>query len=304
MPFRNLKVYRLSKKLPLSADKLEQLLEERRFSPCSQLQMSSMGWVSPLQDVERNHSQLVYAQQRYLMICLQEQQKLLPASVVNDLLREKLDALERQGLQKPGRKQKKQLKEDLILELLPRAFAKNTVYQAYFDLEQQLLLINTASQNKAEQFCEFLRQTIGSLPIVPFKPQQTINQTLTAWLQQKNLPAELQLGQQCELFDPAEDGGVIRCRNLDLNSEELQAHIHAGKQVSQLRLIWNDSLEFTLYDDLSFRAIKYTDIQNEKLDATHHEDALAAFDAQQELMMSCFAQFLDFIRKTFQITPA
>src|SRR3546814_1773504 len=52
------------------------------------------------------------------------QDKILPAAVVNDLLGKKLAEMEQREGRKPGGRARKRLKEDLVHELLPRAFVK------------------------------------------------------------------------------------------------------------------------------------------------------------------------------------
>jgi recombination associated protein RdgC len=77
---------------------------------------------------------------------------------------------------------------------------------------------------------------------------------------------------------------VVRCRGQDLTGDEIRAHLAAGKQVTQLGLIWNDRLAFVLDEALVVRRLQFLDVVRESL----QDDALgsleAVFDAEFALM--------------------
>ncbi|WVM94548.1 recombination-associated protein RdgC [Halopseudomonas pachastrellae] len=70
----------------------------------------------------------------------------------------------------------------------------------------------------------------------------------------------MQIGDDCELRDTSEDGGVVRCKRQDLASDEIQLHLSAGKQVSQLMLQWQEKLSFSLDDKLTLKRVKFEDL--------------------------------------------
>lgn len=300
MPFKQLKIYRLQQPIDLSAEKLHELLQTQVFHPCGALEPSRIGWISPLPRQVKSE-QLAYQQDDFVLFCAQEQQKLLPPSIVNELLQERVDEIEQHQVKAVGRKQKKELKEALIEELLPRAFAKNTRYYGYFDQKRQLLILDVASQNKAEQITELLRQSLGSLPIVPLHKGQQFNHVLTGWLRDQKLPEALLSGQKCEMFDPDEGGGIIRCSKQELNSPQIRAHLENGKLVSKLELIWDGKLEFVLQDNLMIKSLKYTDILKDQTES--HEDIMAQFDIDFQLMTQSYAQLLDYLLALFMQQP-
>src|SRR3546814_10067194 len=95
----------------------------------SDLNPQSRGWVGPA----TTNAQLVYAQGKQMLIALGVEQKLLPSSVVQQAVDERASELEqRQGF-KPGRKQLRDLKDQVTAELMPRAFAKRRSTRAWID---------------------------------------------------------------------------------------------------------------------------------------------------------------------------
>src|SRR5690606_27611779 len=118
MSFKNLQIYRLPTPRAVSAAQLEASLAPQAFAGCSSLEPQSQGWLSP-----RENGQLVHTVNRQLLLVLGTEKKLLPASVINQVAKAKAAELEEQQGFKPGRKQMKELKEQVADELLPRAFS-------------------------------------------------------------------------------------------------------------------------------------------------------------------------------------
>jgi len=293
MWFKNLKIYQFSQNFELSDELLDEQLTASVFSSCTKHQQSSYGWTSPLDILSNNTSQMmIHASRDYVLFCAREEQKLLPAAVINEQLQEKIADIEAKEGHKPGKKQRDQLKEELVFELLPRAFSRYYRNYAYIDRVNQLLIVDAASNNKAEQLTEFLRKTLGSLAIIPITPRTPVEFTLSSWLAENNFPDGLIAGQSCELKDPSEDGGIIRCSKHDLSSDEIKTHLTAGKVVTKLALTWQDKIEFILHDDLSIKRIRLTDTLIDQMDDDSDADAITRFDADFNLMALEFSQFI------------
>jgi recombination associated protein RdgC len=70
--------------------------------------------------------------------------------VVNAELGKRLAAKEEALGRKPGGKMRRQMKEDLVAELLPRAFVKPTRMDGMLDLKHGILAVDTSSKKQAE----------------------------------------------------------------------------------------------------------------------------------------------------------
>jgi recombination associated protein RdgC len=99
-----------------------------------------------------------------------------------------------------------------------------------------------------------------------------------------SLPDDFELGQECELRDPGEEGGVVRCRGVDLLSEEVETHLHAGKQVARLALNWDERLSLLLAEDLCLRRLKFADELMKENEEIPEADQAARLDADFALM--------------------
>ncbi|MCG8518508.1 MULTISPECIES: recombination-associated protein RdgC [Marinobacter] len=282
MWFRNARVYRFSKPFEISAESLEEQLQADAFQPCGPQEISRQGWVAPL---GKHGDQLVHSAGGYHLITLRKEEKLLPGPVIKELVEERVEVIEAEQHRKVRRKEKDEIKEQVTLEMLPRAFSKNRRCYAYLAPQDGLLVVDASSAKQAEDLASFLRKSLGSLPVRPPAVEQAPAFTLTGWLTESiDLPATLTLGDECELKDPSEDGGVVRCKGLDLQGDEIRSHLDAGMQVTKLALTWEDSLSFILDEELGIRRLKFGDTLQEKLDDVEADDAVARFDAAFSLM--------------------
>ena len=87
---------------------------------------------------------------------------------------------------------------------------------------------------KLKSLISLLRKTVGSLPVVPVQLQNQTDVVMTDWLVEGNIPANFQLEDEAELCSALEGGGIIRCKQQDLLSEEIKNHLSSDKFVTKL----------------------------------------------------------------------
>lgn len=282
MWFRNARVFRFTKPFNISPEALEEKLQAEAFKPCGPQETARQGWVSPL---GRDGELMVHSSNGYHLIALRKEEKILPGAVVKEAVEEKAEAIEQEQGRKVRRKEKDELKEQVMLEMLPRAFSKNRRSFAYLAPQDGLLIVDAGSAKQAEDLASALRKSIGSLPVRPLALQQAPAFTFTGWLNESiDLPPQIELGDECELKDPSEDGGVVRCKGLDLKADEIRNHLEAGMQVTRLSLTWDDNLSFVLDEELGIRRLKFGETLQDQLDDVDSDDALARFDTAFTLM--------------------
>ncbi|MDV3505393.1 recombination-associated protein RdgC [Marinobacter sp. M-5] len=282
MWFRNARVFRFTKPFDISAEALEEKLQGDAFKPCGPQETTRQGWVPPL---GKHSDMLVHSTNGYHLIALRKEDKILPGSVVKEIVEERAEAIEIEQSRKVRRKEKDEIKEQVMLEMLPQAFSKNHRSFAYLAPQDGLLVVDAGSSKQAEDLASFLRKSLGSLPVRPPAVEQAPAFTFTGWLNESiDLPGTIELGTECELKDPSEDGGVVRCKGLDLKADEIRNHLDAGMQVTKLSLTWEDNLSFVLDEELGIKRLKFGDTLQEKLDDVDADDAAARFDAAFALM--------------------
>jgi len=218
---------------------------------------------------------------------------------VNDVLADKVQQIEAEEARDLGRREKKQLKDEVYLALLPRAFTRSSLTFAYVDLAKNWILVDTTSPNKAEDLVSLLRKSLTSLPTRPLVVKQAPAEVMTRWLEDKNLPNDFVITDQCELRDPHAEGGIVRCRRQDLAGDEIQAHLKAGKRAVQLAVEWEERINLLLTDQPAVRGLRFADELIEQAADAGGDDAAANFDADFTLMSMELRKFTDRMIEVF-----
>ena len=281
MFFRNLTLFRFPETVTKSLKNLEKDLEEARARPCGPLELASRGFASPF---GRNSEELVHRVGHFALLTVGGEDKLLPSSVVNEALADKLQAITEKEGRRIGARERKRLKDEVLTDLLPRAFSRPYRMSAYLDTKGGWFVIDTSSRKAAEECVSQLRESIGTFPAVPMAPEESLRSLMTDWVVHGKLPAGLVLGDECELRDPAESGAVVRCRRQDLETDEVREHLKSGKQVFQLSLTFDDRISFVLGEDLALRKVRLLDQVLDELGDSEKDSANAELDSRFALM--------------------
>lgn len=286
MWFKNLVIYRLAANAALDPETLQQHLARNPCQPCGGLDKESRGWISP-----RGDERLVHAANGQLLIAMGIEQKLLPASVVNQVARDRAIEIEqRQGF-KLGRKQLRELREQVGDELLPRAFAHRRAVYAWIDAAHGWLVVDAAAVARAEALLELLGKSIDGLSVAPPQVLTSPGTAMTAWLADGEAPAGFTLDRDLELRASDEGAATVRYVRHHLEGEEILAHIAAGKRVTRLGMTWNDRVSFLLDDRMQLKRLAFLDILKEEAERGENEDEQFALDFT--LMTGELARLLD-----------
>lgn len=280
MFFRNLTFFRFPVSLDFSD--LDTGLAECTLKPVGALELSSRGFVSPFgrgegEALSRRIDDAIW-------VAAGSEDKILPGAVVNDLLQKKLAEIEEKEGRKLGGRARKRLKEDLVHELLPRAFVKPGRTDALIDAKHGFIAVDTSSRKTAEAVVSDVRHAMGSFPALPLNAEVAPRSILTSWIAGDPLPEGLSLGDECEMRDPTDHGAIVKCQHQELQSDEIAKHLEAGKQVTRLALTLDDHLSFVLGEDLIIRKLKFLDGVVDQLESSEREDMRAELDARFALM--------------------
>lgn len=290
MWFRNLLVYRLTQPVDLSIATLEAALAGKPARPCASQELTTYGFVAPFG--KGPDAPLVHASQGFLLISTRKEERILPGSVVRDALKEKVEEIETAQMRKVYKKERDQLKDEIVQTLLPRAFLRRSGTFAAIAPAQGLILVDASSPRRAEDLLSTLREALGSLPVRPVTVKQAPSSVLTQWLKSGETQNDFFVLDECELRDTHEDGGVVRCKRQDLAGDEIQLHLSSGKLVTQLALAWQDKLSFVLDDKLTIKRLRFEELLQEQAEQDGGDDADAQFDASFVLMMLTLMEFI------------
>ena len=295
MWFRNLTLFECIEKFTLSEEALSEKLSGDAFIPCTSVDPTSIGWVAP---VGGDDASLVHSANGFLMIALKMQEKVVPASIVKEILDEKVEEIELRESRKVRKKEKDSLKDDIYQTLLPRAFSRTNTTYAYIDAQDGWVVVNSASSKKAEQLTVELRKALGSLKIrLPeLLPMSVL---MTQWIKENNYPSDLVIEDNCVLQDNHDGGGVIRCQRQNLLSEDIITLIDSGRDVVQLGLSWKDEISFVINDEFVIKSLKFLEVIQDQANDIVSESAAQKFDADFSIMTGLLRGFIQYLGSIF-----
>ncbi len=286
--FKNARLFRLGTPFGLDAAGLEAELANRPFRPCGPVETATLGWSAPLGE---DTTALVHEVGGCVLLCARKQERLLPSAAVAEALDERISEIESGEARDIGRAERRRIKEQIVTEMLPRAFTRSRRTLLYMDTQAGWLVVDAGSERQAEDVVSLLRETLGSLPAKPPAAARPAGDILTGWLLTGESPADFAPADACELRDPKDGTGVIRCSGQDLGSEEILNHLRAGKRVVKLALEWDQRLGFVLADDLSLKRLRLdTALLDEMEDG---ENPAARLDAEFAIMALQLRELID-----------
>lgn len=304
MWFKNLLLYRLhgapeNAQPPVpegysvpSLDALEEALYAHAARPLGSADARRLGWTAPAGRL--GSGQYVHDVQGHRLLSALRQERLLPASVVKEELEEKVAEIEASESRKVTRKEKTALKEQITEALLPQAFVRRQKIDLWWDTRRGLIGINASSRARAEEILDLLRETLGSLKVTLLTTQTLPIRAMTTWLNDPaTRPSDMQLGDQLELKAKGDDG-VLRARQVDLDSDDIQQLLESGRQASKLALGIEGRLSFVLHDDLALKSLRFGDTLIEEADQTDDgDDALVRLETDFILMATSLAEDIE-----------
>lgn len=280
MWFKNLRIFRLDSRFGVSAQALADMLAKHQFAQCGSQEPLSLGWVPP-----REGGELVYEVDRQYLICMRAEKKLLPSAVVNQAAREKAREIEEQQGYKPGRKQMKEIKEQIIIDLMPRSHAVQRDTLVWIDTRNHWFVIDTAAVAKSDEVLGLFAKSVDPFPVLPLYTEQSPAGAMTAWLADGDAPANFTIDQDTELRSTGDSGAAVRYVKQSADIDEVRKHVQAGKQCTRLALTWADRISFVLTDAMDIKRVAPLDILTEKQDVSAVNDD-EIFDADMTLMTS------------------
>lgn len=269
--FSNLIIYRIASSLDFGTG-LNGDLEPSAFSTCSPGQAQSIGWVPPREE----HGSLVEVVFGQLILKLQTETRKVPADAVARELKVRVSQIEASTGRKPGKKETRDLKEDIALALLPQAFSKITSHLVWIDRESGLLAIDASSQAQADAVVSQLVRDIEVLKVQMINTAISPTAAMSEWLYNQEAPAGFTVDRECELKAADESKAVIRYSRHPLDTDEVKHYVEAGKLPTKLALTWNSRVSFVLTEGLQLKKITFLDVVFEANTVSQHVDS---FDA-------------------------
>ena len=283
-------VYRIGEGfLPTLMD-VQAALEPAVFVECGASQDKSIGWVPPRGEA---HGPLVESVAGQWIMKLMIESKAVPGNVVRRKADERIAEIEAATGRKPGKKEKRDLMDDVLLSLLPQAFARQSSVLVWMDLDNRRLVLNAGSQGKADEVMSSLMNALSGLSVSLIQTVTSPQAAMTQWLLAPNpdeWPSDLSVERETVLKSTGEDAASVRFTRHHLANDDVRKHVLEGKLPTQLALSWDGRVAFVLTETLQLKKLQYLDGVMDESGTDKNEDR---FDADVALSTGLLGPMID-----------
>jgi recombination associated protein RdgC len=257
MLLKNLILYRLPEGWSVEADELDEKLSKSALRPCGSFEMESHGWLPP-----EDEGSFLYRQNRHWLIAFGLEQKLLPASVIRQKADERVAEIAKTLPHPVGRKQKRDIKDQVTEELMPRALSRRRITHAWIDAANNLLAVDAVADAKAEQLLESLRRIEENLDATRLDTNVSASTAMAKWILDRDVPGRFSIDDDLELRATDATKATVRYVRHGLDGKDIRDHIAGGKTPVRLGLTWNDRISFVLTEHLQVKRIHFVGLLN------------------------------------------
>lgn len=250
---KNATIYKIP---PYAFEGIEHALSAMPFTPTGPTQEKSVGWVPPRGE---EHGSLVEAINGALVFQLKVETRKVPAATLADELAKACKHIEATTGRKPGKKEKRDLKEKLVLGLLPNAFPKQKDVMCILDDDYDWLILNTTSSGLIDDAITALVKCVDGFVVEPLNTVTSPAVAMATWLSEQEAPDGFDVGRACELRACDESSAKVRYTNHPLLTDEVKTHLAQGKQPTSLALEFDDRISFVLTDSMQLKKIDFAD---------------------------------------------
>ena len=275
---------------------LERVLHKGRFVPCGPTQPESSGWVPPRGNKGKVLAELIGG---HLILKLCTEKRAVPSSAIKAAVEERVERYKQEtGNERVPAKVKKEFKEEVLLDLLPRAFSKKSNTLLWLDPKSRMLVVDAGSLAAADRAVSSLLAALLEVPgagpaldLQLIHTQSSPAASMSHWLSTREAPWRFSVDRDCELKAADEQKSSVRYSRHTLDIDEVAQHIAAGKVPTQLALTWNERVSFMLTEAGQLRRLKMLDVVLKEAEDAKGKDE-DNFDANAAILTGELSQLL------------
>jgi len=294
---RSIRFYSIGSAWPASEQELSDKLAGAAFKACGPHVERSSGFEPPTRAQAGLFARRVGGAD---LLRLRSQVRVLPAGALNEALEVRLDEYRARMQEEPGRRTKRQLKEQMRDELLPKTLLRSERTNALYIAAERVLAVGSGSEPRAARLIEHLRAALGGLDAKPLELARPFGELLAGVFTGAG-PRELVLARECRLRDVSEDRGTVRWQNVDLARATVQRCLKDGMELTHLGLEYGNALRAVL--DERGVVTKLELLGQDAADVTGVEE-LARQDAEIALLGGTLRELVATLRRTLGGEPA
>ena len=240
---------------------LDEAMQAHTFEPVGSTQELSVGWIPPRGD---EHGLLVESVDGQLIMRMMVERREVPGQALRDATDAACKIVEAQTGRKPGKKERREISDEVRLTMLPKAFPRRASTLVWIDPEKGLLVVDSASSATTDHVTGMLLKAIPEAKIEYHQFNVSPATLMTGWLHDRgNLTTDdrfnFDIGRGCQLKAIDETKAVVTYKKHQLDTDEVKNHIIHGKFPTRLDLIYSDRVNFTLTDAGTLTGLAFLD---------------------------------------------
>jgi recombination associated protein RdgC len=294
--FRSVRFYSLASPWPGSEQELTEQLTRAAFKPCGPYVERSSGFEPP---TGRRDGALARRVAGADLLRLRSQVRVLPAAALAEALETRLDEYRARMQEEPGRRTKRQLKEQTRDELLPKSLVRSERTTALYVHAERVLAVGSGSETRAERFVQHLRLAMPGLEIEALDLDRPFGELLTRVFT-GDAPREFIVARECRLREVKDGGGTVRWQNVDLAHSTVQKCLKDGMELTHLAFEFGNVLSGVLDGNGVLSKLELVGADETAVGAPSesNEDAeLASADAEIALYAGTLRELLAGLRR-------
>lgn len=257
--FQKLTLYRIAAGLPGTAEQLGHYLMRTEFAPTAANQAKASGFVPP----RAAHGAFAESVAGNWIARVMIESRKVPGDALQRRVDEIVHEFEKLNGRTPGRKQRAEIKEAAVDELLPQAFPKQAAVLVWIDPATGLLAIGSTSQAQIDEVITLLVRAVPDFAVSPVVTMLAPCAAMADMLHECDETGEFAIGMACELASQDETGAVVKYQRQDLNTENVRDHLRDGKVPTSLAMTWRDRVDFVLTDGMQLKRVDFLDMATE-----------------------------------------
>lgn len=255
--FKNLIIFRLSDMWSANLVAIEKALQENKFTPVASNQMQSMGWIEPRGE---DFAPLAENVSGHWIMRFCTEKKIIPGSVVKRMVEERAKKIEETSGVKPGKKALRDMKEDVIHELMPHAFTKIDSTSIWINPAEKMMVVDAGSIGKCDTVITELVKCLEGFGVTLLNTQNSPAACMSQWLLESEAPDPFTINRECELQSADEEKARVKYDRHNLDIEEVKRHIAQGKVPTKLSMTWSGRASFTLTNAFQVKKLTFLDV--------------------------------------------
>lgn len=281
--FKNAIIYKLAG-AKLSAAALGEKLSANTFIACGPTQDKSVGWIPP----RGEHQALVESIGGHLIAKLAIETKSVPKSEIDKQVQAVAEHIEQTTGRKPGKKERRDLQEEVRLNLLPKAFPKLKHVLVWINQSAGTIVINAGSQSAADDVISALLYSVNDLQVSLIQTVTSPQAAMTQWLLSDHIdmPGAFAIERECVLKSSGDDAATVKFNQHNLDNPDVRKHVTEGKLPTHLALSWDGKASFVLTETLQLKKIAFL---GGVMDASGTDKSEDRFDADVALATGLLA---------------